>query len=111
MRTRIRCHVIETPVDRDFSRRGARELLPWADPYIAGLMRRLERGHSEENREERMALSNPFAVSETAAEDDFGDEWQQEEWQQDAFMPRPIEESRFHCHPPVIGGFPLLDDE
>jgi hypothetical protein len=32
-------------------------------------------------------------------------------WQEDAFMPRPLETPRFHSCPPVYGGFPLLEDE
>ncbi len=106
MSSRIRCHVIEVPTDDDWlSRRGGqpRELLPWADPYIAGLMRKLHRrGATAEE-----GASDPFepdgADASVAVYDDG--------WQEDAFMPRPIETPRFHSYPPVYGGFPLLEDE
>jgi hypothetical protein len=103
MYTRIRCHVIEVPAqDHWLARRGgrgARELLPWADPYIASLMRRLERrcgGDDEMNGDD------PMHEDSDAAFDDG--------WQEDAFMPRPIEPPRIHSYPPVYGGFPLLED-
>jgi hypothetical protein len=106
MPARIRCHVIEVPTEDDWLARrstGPRELLPWADPYIAGLMRRLE------NRPvaDELDNSDPFEpkddVSSTALYDDG--------WQEDAFMPRPLEAPRFHSYPPVFGGFPLLENE
>ena len=49
MPSRIRCHVIEVPTQDDWLARrggGPRELLPWADPYIAALMNKLE-GNSD----------------------------------------------------------------
>jgi hypothetical protein len=104
MSARIRCHVLEVPAQDDWlSRRGGgpQELLPWADPYIAGLMRRLEDRYSGDDS------SDPFASeyeSLSAAAFDDG-------WQEDAFMPRPVESLRFHSYPPVYGGFPLLEDE
>jgi hypothetical protein len=102
MPARIRCQVIEVPSQDDWlSRRGGgpRELLPWADPYIAGLMRRLEDGF------EAADSSDPFNDEPTSlAIFDDG-------WQADAFMPRPLEAPRFHSYPPVYGGFPLLEDE
>ena len=104
MRTRIRCHVLETPANNHWPARGGtgpRELLPWADPYIAGLMRRLETRISEGDED----LCDPFAMDEAPA----GDEWFDDGWQEDAFMPRPLEAPRFHSYPPVIGGFPLLE--
>src|SRR5262249_42765553 len=103
---RIRCHVIEVPADEDWlSRRShpPRELLPWADPYIAGLMRRLEnRGGAVEEAH----ACDPFDADEMSATADFNDGWQE-----DAFMPRPLEAPRIHSYPPVYGGFPLLDEE
>jgi hypothetical protein len=105
MPTHIRCHVLEVPADDGWlSRRGGgpRELLPWADPYIAGLMRRLEDRYATDND----VSSDPFPDDEhrawVAAFDDG--------WQEDAFMPRPVEPLRFHSYPPVYRGFPLLDD-
>ena len=105
--SRIRCHVIEVPTDNEWlSRRGGgpRELLPWADPYIAGLMRRLEnRGEGFCGQE--FDACDPFEADEDTA-NVFDDGWQE-----DAFMPQPLEAPRFHSAPPVYGGFPLLEDE
>ena len=40
----IHCTVVEIPQTTDLTQRrlSARDLLPWADPYIAGLIRRLQ---------------------------------------------------------------------
>ncbi len=105
MRTRIRCHVIETPTNNDWPRRGGalpRELLPWADPYIATLMRRLEAGFDDSCPPD---ASDPFAREQSPATED----WLDDGWEEDAFMPRPLVTPRIHSYPPVIGGFPLLD--
>ena len=127
MPSRIRCQVIEVPSQDDWLARrggGPRELLPWADPYIAALMNKLEgRGPATHD----FANSDPFDgdqfrndpfrndsftsdsfshdEEEIAAGSDFDDGWQE-----DAFMP-PLEALRFHTYPPVYGGFPLLEDE
>jgi hypothetical protein len=105
--TRIRCHVLEVPDQDDWlSRRSSRprELLPWADPYIAGLMRRLDDRY---RATDDIDPCDPFSAEDgppsTALFDDG--------WQEDAFMPPPLEAPRFHSHPPVYGGFPLLEDE
>jgi hypothetical protein len=104
---RIRCHVLEVPADDGWLARrggGPRELLPWADPYIAGLMRRL---HDRFDDTDDVDSSNPFTpveASESSANFDDG-------WEEDAFMPRPLEAPRIHSYPPVYGGFPLLEDE
>jgi hypothetical protein len=107
MPAHIRCHVLEVPAQDDWlARRGGspRELLPWADPYIAGLMRRLDNrsvGYDDP------VSSDPFADSDPPVSSDFDDGWQE-----DAFMPRPLEPLRVHSYPPVYGGgFPLLEDE
>lgn len=117
MSARIRCHVLEVPAHDDWLCRrstGVRELLPWADPYIAGLMRNLtdRYGRSEPEGDRFAAHSNPYEV---AAELDLprgnDDQWENDGWQEDAFMPQPIEAPRFHSYPPVYGGFPLLEDQ
>ena len=103
----IRCQVIEVPTQDDWlSRRGGgpRELLPWADPYIAGLMRRLE---GRFQPADGFDSSDPYAEDEEPASLAIFDDG----WQEDAFMPRPLETPRFHSYPPVYGGFPLLEDE
>jgi hypothetical protein len=124
--TRIRCQVLEIPTQEDWSsRRGRpRDLLPWADPYIAGLVRKLEerfdapaewegvgsrgagvggRGSGVGGRAAESQVAH--GVSDLPLDDPFDDGWQE-----DAFMPRPLEEPRFHCYPPVVGGFPLLEE-
>jgi hypothetical protein len=107
MPSRIRCQVVEVPTEDDWlSRRSSapRELLPWADPYIAGLMRRLERrGPAAEEQD----ACDPFEAEDVASSAAVFDDG----WQEDAFMPRPLEAPRFHSYPPVYGGFPLLEDE
>ena len=105
MNVRIRSQVVEVSTSDDrLSRRPrpARDLLPWADPYIAGLMRRLEGRHGADDADS----CDPFA-----ADDGAGGSVIDDGWQEDAFMPRPLEVPRFHSFPPVVGGFPLLDDE
>ena len=114
MPTRIRCHVVEVPTSNDWlARRGGntRELLPWADPYIAGLMRNLEDryGRQERTSQRLSQMSDPFAGEPEATELSY-DDWQDDGWQEDAFMPRPLEAPRFHSYPPFYGEFPLLDD-
>ena len=124
MPSRIRCQVIEVPSQDDWLARrggGPRELLPWADPYIAALMRKLE-GRGVAPRE--FEHSDPFDSSSSQDSDSFkSDPFRNDEeeiaagsvfddgWQEDAFMPRPLETPRFHSYPPVYGGFPLLEDE
>jgi hypothetical protein len=116
MSVRIRCHVLEVPTHDDWlSRRGGgpRELLPWADPYIAGLMRNLEDRYGRQaKRDERPSdRSDPFIPDSTADLATYNDDgWQDDGWQEDAFMPRPLEAPRFHTYPPVYGEFPLLND-
>jgi hypothetical protein len=116
MPARIRCHVLEVPTHDDWLARrggGARELLPWADPYIAGLMRKLEDryGREERNSERLSELSDPFPSGVEADPALLGDDgWQDDGWEEDAFMPRPLEAPRFHSYPPIYGEFPLLDD-
>ena len=107
MSARIRCQVIEVLTQDDWlSRRGGgpRELLPWADPYIAALMRRLD---GRAVAADEFEASDPFEpAGEPASSAVFDDGWQE-----DAFMPRPLEAPRFHSYPPVYGGFPLLENE
>lgn len=51
-RTQVRCVVVAVPANSDrFTSRGAlaQDLLPWADPYVAGLIKKLQ----DEVRRER----------------------------------------------------------
>jgi len=101
----IRCHVLELPDQDDWlSRRsrGPRELLPWADPYIAGLMLRLEDRYGSADT---IDPCDPFGTDDEPASTAVFDDG----WQEDAFMPRPLEAPSFHSYPPVFGGFPLLE--
>ncbi len=102
---RIRCQVLEVPARDDWRPRAdhPRDLLPWADPYIASLMNRLEDRY---NVGEPAAddLSDPFAPDGELWLPAAGDDWE------DAFVPRSIDALRQRWHPAVYGGFPLLDD-
>jgi hypothetical protein len=115
--TRIRCHVLEVDRDDDWSplnwaarRSSPRDLLPWADPYIASLVQRLEQRYDAGDAAED--LCDPFAADDAAySPAEFKDGWPDDGWQDDAFMPRPLEAAPANRrHPPVYGGFPLLDD-
>jgi hypothetical protein len=105
--THLRCQVLEVShQDHWPGRRGAwpRDLLPWADPYIARLIRRLEeRFHDEDSDPD---LSDPFGADDepwSLATADHA-------WEEDAFLPQPADVQRDRWHAPVYGGFPLLDD-
>jgi hypothetical protein len=103
---RIRCQVLETPTHDQWLTRGGggpRDLLPWADPYIAGLVRRLESRYSTADERD---VSDPFADGSSTSDATAFDDG----WQEDAFMPRPLDVPRFHCYPPVVGEFPLLEE-
>jgi hypothetical protein len=103
------------PAEQDWPR----DLLPWADPYIAVLMLRLERQYDWVG----VADDNPFDDAPTLAAGD----WQVLSWHDDfladdafaalAGNPWQDDAGRPGWHagrrsefPPVFGGFPLLDD-
>ena len=104
---RIHCQVLEMPAREDWRPRTAdrgqpRDLLPWADPYIAQLIRQLE---DRFDVEDALAdLSDPFAPDDEDWLPLAGDDWE------DAFIPRSLDAPRRRWHPPVYGGFPLLED-
>ena len=94
--TKYHVQVLETDADDCGP---ARELLPWADPYIASLMGRLEQhehGHDDETWD--------FDYEPLDAEDE-------EEVERDEL---PADEDwdldREPRLPPVYGGWPLLND-
>jgi hypothetical protein len=101
----IRSQVLEVPDLDDTTPRDEgtwpRDLLPWADPYIASLMMKLQRQHGATER----LLDDDFTLYELASEQWLGDEYRGET---DAQWPGldPRDE-----YPPIYGGFPLLDDE
>ncbi|MCE9544908.1 MAG: hypothetical protein K8T25_05235 [Planctomycetia bacterium] len=59
--SRIRCIVVEIPAGNEMIehrlRAPARELLPWADPYIAGLIRKLQDEVREERAEQHRTMA------------------------------------------------------
>lgn len=103
---RIHCQVLEVPDLDDVTPRSEgtwpRDLLPWADPYIASLMWKLERQRGETER----LLDDDFTLYEYAAEQWLGDDWRKEE-AQDEWPDLTVRTE----YPPIYGGFPLLEDE
>ena len=100
----IRCQVLEVPDLDDTSPRNEgtwpRDLLPWADPYIASLMMKLERQHG---------------ATERLLDDDFTlDQYASEQWQGDMVKDNTEADwqhlSARNEYPPIYGGFPLLED-
>jgi hypothetical protein len=107
---RIHCQVLEVPAQEEWLPRhggGPRDLLPWADPYISSLVRRLEERFDAE-------WDGDEILEETKAGEEVEEGWALDppsaRWREDAFRPPPIEASRFGWNPTVCGGFPLLDD-
>jgi hypothetical protein len=82
---------IETAVDGESF--PARELLPWADPYIASLMGQLQ------NEAEEEAWDFEAKDDELEDEEFFDDE-----------LPADWHLDREPALPPVYGGWPLLND-
>jgi hypothetical protein len=105
----IYCQVLEMPAREDWQgRRSAcsRELLPWADPYIAGLIQKLEDRYDAEWQDS----SDPFAADDELYER-AAFESPSAEWREDAFRPQPLEALRDRWYFPTYGGFPLLEDD
>lgn len=104
MAVSLRCQVLEVPAQSDWtSREPYRDLLPWADPYIALLMQRLE---------ERYDMGPDDADSDDSAADEEEDALPiaDYDWRDDALSAAGPEQSRQGWYPPVYGGWPLLDD-
>jgi hypothetical protein len=100
---RVHCQVLETPAQEEWlphEQDWPRDLLPWADPYIAVLMLRLERRYDWADE----ADDSPFAADDAPHRAVASDSWQG-----DAFRPGRHERRR-SMFPPMYGGFPLLDD-
>ena len=99
----IRCQVLETPADdrRSRGRDWPRDLLPWADPYIATLMENLERRYGQGDFASDDPQPAEVSVSAHAGEDAWGSD--------DAFMPPHRVREQEANFPPVFGGWPLLD--
>lgn len=119
MSIRIRAAIIRV-VKQDDSwpgRKPVRELLPWADPYIAQLVRRLETHYGPAAAGDAFA---PPGVDDAPWREDgldndsFPDDFD-DGWRDDAFMPPPIDAPRRTWPAPTtrfsfFGGFPLLED-
>lgn len=105
MSVSIRCQVLEVSSKPDWLARTerTRDLLPWADPYIAVLMQKLEDRYEAE--EHRAAKSDPLA-----GEDEPWSPPADYDWQDDAFLPVSAPAFRGCWDADVYGGWPLLDD-
>ncbi|WP_425618725.1 hypothetical protein NA78x_002437 [Anatilimnocola sp. NA78] len=93
--------VLETAVDGD-SYLPAKELLPWADPYIAALMGRLE-ATGEEEEDDSWGFDSELVDKDAEETEDSAEYWlnaEDDDWHLD----------RAPAVPPVFGGWPLLDD-
>ncbi len=95
--------VLETAADGDRFQ-PARELLPWADPYIASLMGRLD-GNDADATDDLDEENAWDFDSEQLDEDDDGKPANdftpdEDDWHLDGV----------HALPPVYGGWPLLND-
>ena len=69
-RNRIRCIVVEVGnrTDRPAPRGAlARDLLPWADPYVAGLIKKLQEEVRSERRQRASAFGDRLAVGRREA--------------------------------------------
>jgi len=109
MPAHVRCKVVEVSPRDDWGRsRPARDILPWADPYIARLVSALEDKYADD---EEVDLADPWQPSWDATS--YNDGWNtsfDDGWNDDAFMPGPLEPAGACRVPPVYGTFPLLED-
>ena len=112
MRTgRIRCQVVEVPKFTPSARMAdgyCHDLLPWADPYIAALMAQLEgQGDAEDSDSQNPGSRNTLDGSDyySAADGAWSDE-------DDSVFADELDDSGWHLdYPPVVGGWPLLNDD
>jgi hypothetical protein len=102
VRSLKRVQVVETAAEgEDFF--PARELLPWADPYIASLMGRLEGQNDAEQADELADPTWDFDYEPLDEEDEEAlsdDLTPEDDWHLDG---EP-------AYPPTYGGWPLLND-
>jgi hypothetical protein len=108
MRTgRIRCQVVEVPRFTPHNRLAeecCRDLLPWADPYIAALMAQLV-DQSGEDAPANLPNSKDGSQCYSAAEETWPDDDQ-------SVLADELDDNGSHLdYPPVVGGWPLLDDD
>lgn len=108
MRTgRIRCQIVEVPKfsPRERMSEGCcRDLLPWADPYIAALVAQLDGLQGEADLSDSQNLRDGSHCY-SAADGSWPDE-------EDSVLADELDEAGSHLdYPPVIGGWPLLNDD
>ena len=102
MTIRIHCQAVEVPLFNELAPqdqgRWPRDLLPWADPYIAALMMQLgkRRGETEGLLDDELTLCR-FAA----------DPWHGREWEAAPLPPRDrMNGFADPPFPPIYGGFP-----
>ena len=118
MSARIRCHVLEAPahewnsewnsLTRGRGVQSHREILPWADPYIAQLMQRLESRFDADE-----GFANAFDRSEDApwpVHEWNGGEWNGGDAESAESFAEPFDAISSQALPAVFGGWPLLND-
>ena len=102
----LRVQVIEVPTNPHGRDDGSwpRDLLPWADPYIASLLGKLEH-HSQAVADYPIGRSE-ITLYELAADEWLGDDWiENTDDGESEILDEELPKMR-----PVFGGFPLLDD-
>jgi|SwirhisoilCB2_FD_contig_61_4218165_length_667_multi_3_in_0_out_0_1 hypothetical protein len=104
---RVHCQVVEVPTFSPTGRsaeRCCRDLLPWADPYIAALMTKLQAECASQDISENSSHPNDGDCCYSAAED----VWLED----DERTLDPVDDLPSHLDfPPVVGGWPLLNDD
>jgi hypothetical protein len=103
---RVHCQVVEIPAIDELEPQDEgtwpRDLLPWADPYIASLMMQLGRSRGETEG----LLDDELTLSRFAA-----DQWHDDSWKAPLSVPADRTAAfRDPPFPPLFGGFPLLED-
>ena len=112
---RVRCQVMEvTVIDHlEPSRSVAppRDLLPWADPYIAALIAKVERRYGEQ-ADRRSQPDGRFGRADLAGDDSAGSCSAGEDAEvDDKFVPWSNSAApQGNEFPRIYGGWPLLDD-
>lgn len=105
---RVRCQVVEVPRFTPNSRLAdgyCRDLLPWADPYIAGLMAQLH------GRQDMADVSEAPAFNDGNRCYSAAEEWLDDE-QSELSYDNELDDNGSHLDfPPVVGGWPLLSDD
>lgn len=102
----LRVQVIEVPTQGQGREDGnwPRDLLPWADPYIASLLGKLEK-HSQG------ASDCPYSREDIKLYELAAQEWLGTDWNDASSETANIDdETTIAEMRPVFGGFPLLND-